>query len=144
MINLHSLFNIASIVIGFVSAICFCNGALSIKSKDIALASATIVDGNPTHMHSLSTQKAQQITGAIFLIFSFGLQAAVVLVQEDTQIPLPPFFQSPIVQILIILLVASAIAFLAVSHTTTRTEKAAQQELRNLIEGQSKKQHVAQ
>lgn len=131
MVNLHSLFNIASIVIGFVSAICFCNGALSIKSKDIALASATIAGSNPTHMHSLSAQKAQQITGAIFLIFSFCLQAAAVLVQEDTQIPLPLFFQSLIVQFLIILLVASVIAHRAVSQITTRTEKAARQELNN-------------
>lgn len=139
MVDLHSLFTIASIVIGFVSAICFCNDAMSVKSEDIALASATIVGGNPAQIKSLSAQRAQYIVGAIFLTFSFLLQAVVVLTPKESQIPLPPFFQLPPVQILTILLAASAVAFLAISKITKLTEKAARRNLQKMIDQQNQR-----
>ena len=136
MVNLQFLFNLTAIAIGFVSATCFCNDALRNKAKDIALSSATIVGWNPTQLKALSAQKAQYIVGAIFLTFSFGLQAAAVLIPKELQIVLPPLFQTPLVQLSTILLVASAIAFLAISCISKGTELKAQKYLKDLIAAQ--------
>jgi hypothetical protein len=125
MVDIPSAFNIASIAIGFVAAICLCIGAATTTPKSIALASATIVDSNPTLMRSLSAQRSQYIVGALFLIVTFARQAAAVLTPKDSQLQLPLFFQSPLVLLFSVLLVAGAVAFLAISRITTTTEKEA-------------------
>jgi hypothetical protein len=132
MVNLQNLLNIAAIALGFVAAICFCIGAATNKIKDIALSCATVPGGNLNHSNSLCAQRAQYIVGATFLIFSFGFQAAAILIPKECQLLMPIFFQSSFVQLLTILLAASAIAFLGISSITTRTQAEAQKELISL------------
>ena len=139
MVNLQFLFNLAAIAIGFVSAICFCNDALTNKTKDIALSSATIVGWNPARLKSLSAQKAQYLVGAILLIFSFALQAVAILIPKETAILLPPVFQSPFVQLPTILLFVLVISYAPIYRITKSTEEAAQQYLQSLIEQQKRK-----
>lgn len=136
MVNLATLLSITSIAVGFVAGICFCIGAATNKIKDIALSSATIVGGNPAHMKSLSAQKAQYLIGALFLVISFCFQAGAVLIPKESKIPLPPFLQLPPVQFFAVLLVASAIAFFAISRISKGTEEAARKYLKDLIEAQ--------
>lgn len=144
MNDLPTALNIASISIGFVAGVCFCIGAATTKPIDIARASATIVGGNPALMRSLSMQRSQYIVGALFLVASFCLQAVAALVQKDTPLPIPPIFQSPLALLLAVLFLASALAWLAVSRTTTKTEMEAQRELRALQQNQRGGNHEFQ
>lgn len=136
MTDLPTALNIASIAVGFVAGVCFCIGSATTKPKTIALASASIIGANPALMRSFSMQRSQYIVGALSLIVSFLLQAAAALVPKDIPLPLPPFFQEPLALLLSVLLLASVLAFLAVSRTITTTEQAAQQELLLLQENQ--------
>lgn len=95
MVDLNAMFNVASIAMGFVAAVCFCIGAASNSPKNIALSSATIVGANPGLMRSLSAQRAQYLIGALFLVASFALQVGVVFVPKDVRVALPFVPESP-------------------------------------------------
>jgi hypothetical protein len=131
MIDLPSVLNIASIAAGFVAAVCFCIGAITMSPKTIASASATIAGGNPTLMRSLSEQRAQYIVGAAFLVFSFSLQAAVLLFPKDTPPPPPLSIQSPLALLGTTLILAGVIAYLSVRYATAMSNRASEQELEN-------------
>lgn len=142
MVDLQLFFTIASIAIGFVASVCFCVGAATNTHENIALSSATIVGGNPAQIKAMSAQRAQYIVGALLLIFSFGLQAAAILTPKDIPTHVPPFFQSPLLLLLVVLLVSSVIAFLAISHITKGTGKAALAHLHSLIAQQNERQQT--
>lgn len=139
MFDLQAAFNIASIAVGFVAAICFCIGAATNDPRSIALSSATIVGSNPATMRSLSGQRAQYLVGGLLLVASFGLQVGVVLVPKETQICLPAFFQSPLVLLIFVLATASLVAFLAIRWLTNHTIQAANDSLQRMREEQTRR-----
>ena len=139
MVDLNAMFNVASIAMGFVAAVCFCIGAATNRPKNIALSSATIVGANPGLMRSLSAQRAQYLIGALFLIASFALQVGVVLVPKDVQVALPFVPESPLALLVSVLVLASAVAFFLVKWLTNRTIQAANQSLGQMREDQARR-----
>ncbi len=137
MIDLQSIFNIASIAIGFVAAVCFCIGAATNGPSNIAKSSATILNANPATMRALSAQRAQYLVGALFLVASFALQVGVVLIPKETTIAVPFILQSRLGLLAVVLFVASAIAFFSIRQLTERTVQAAQNSLQAMIEEQA-------
>jgi len=132
MLNLSSLLNLASIVIGFVAGICFCIGAAKMKTKDIARSCQTVAGWNSAQTKSLSEQRAQYLIGAWFLVFSFVLQAVAILVPKEFQIAIPFILQLPLVQFLVFLLFAGLIAVFAILNISKRTETAVQKILKGI------------
>lgn len=137
MFDLQSIFNIASIAIGFVAAICFCIGAATNGPNNIAKSSATILNANPATMRALSAQRAQYLVGALFLVASFGLQVGVVLTPKETAIAVPFILQSPLGLLASILLIALSIALFSIRKLTERTVQAAQNSLQAMVEEQA-------
>ena len=139
MFDLQTTFNIASIAVGFVAAICFCIGAATNDPRNIALSSATIVGSNPATMRSLSAQRAQYLVGALLLVASFGLQVVVVLAPKEAQVTLPVILQSPLAVLVSVLAIASVVAFLAIKWLTNHTIQAADVALDRMKEKQTRR-----
>jgi hypothetical protein len=120
---LSELVSIASIVSGFVAAVCFCVGAATTNTEHIKALSSTYWNFNKHLVHSLSAQRAQYAVGALLLVVSFGLQSAAVLGVPDIHLALPQAAQSAPVLFAATLAACSLLAFCSVRAISTRTER---------------------
>lgn len=88
----HDLTLLAATV-GLVSAGFFSFGAMSIGPTEICLQATSYYDYSEPLVQGLSAQKSQSIVGAIFLVFSFGLQVAAVVVSPNTESRFPQWLR---------------------------------------------------
>ena len=119
---MSELLTIAAIVVGFVSAICFCIGGLS-GAKQISVMAGTYWNYNEPLARSLAAQQAQYIVGALLLVASFGLQAAAVLAGQATAQALPQWLPRGACLFLVVLAPTAFLAWLAVRVLAASTTK---------------------
>ena len=94
MLTYQSLFSLAASVAGFVSALSFCVGNIFNTVENITLQSTPFWDFNKHLAKALVTQKAQYLTGGLFLFLSFILQLCSAIPSTISSMPLEPPYQS--------------------------------------------------
>lgn len=88
--TLSTFLNIFGLCIGFISAIFFAIGALTMTPTKIQRVAATYWNSNQHWGDSIADQRADYIVGAVLLLLSFASQLAANLV--------PPSFEPSLLQ----------------------------------------------
>ncbi len=109
--ELATFLSILGTSIGFVSAIFFAIGSISLSPSDIY---STVVARHTINHHlyeSISKQRAEYVAGSVLLLLAFCAQMASSLVPKDTS---PAFLQSPTCAWLMFGLVITALLLAAI------------------------------
>jgi len=94
----------AAACLGFLAALCFCIGSLTLSASQIRQLAATKYNWNPHIGQSLAGQKAEYVTGALLLAVSFLLQLWAIGANPATVLCLPQSLQSvPLLALAILL-----------------------------------------
>ena len=135
--------NVIGLFLGFVSAIFFAIGALTMTPAKIQKVAATYWDANQHWGDSIADQRADYIVGALLLLVSFSAQLSATLVPSAFEPSLLQPFGCAIAEIvafLAFLLVCSVLLRNAIAKSTKQqvrqcqTEELVAQELASKIE----------
>lgn len=83
--SLSVFLNILGLCLGFMSAIFFSVGALTMTPDKIRKVASTYWDINENWGHSIAEQRADYIVGALLLLLSFSSQLSATLIPEEFQ-----------------------------------------------------------
>jgi DNA-binding LytR/AlgR family response regulator len=136
--TLQASLNLISISVGFIAGICFCAGAATNTSRQIANLAGSRIGYNLEIIQSFSAQRAQYLVGAILLMSSFGLQIAALMTAATTPGP----FESATAVVVITALVASALAYFAIRVITKKTAASAEATIKSAIAQQREKSRL--
>jgi hypothetical protein len=90
----HFVFTLIAASVGFVSAIFFCIGNAFNTSMKIVRQSTPLWDFSEPVARALTTQRAQYIVGAVFLVATFILQVVASLKSSTNPASLPKWLHS--------------------------------------------------
>jgi len=113
--------NVVGLCLGFVSAIFFAIGALTMTPAKIQKVAATYWDANQHWGDSIADQRADYIVGALLLLMAFFSQLLATLVPSDLEPSLLQPFGCAIAEIaaaLVLLLVCSVILRNVIAKST--------------------------
>lgn len=134
--------NVIGLCLGFVSAIFFAIGALTMTPAKIQKVAATYWDANQHWGDSIADQRADYIVGALLLLLSFFSQLSATLVPSAFEPSLLQPFGCAIAEIvaaLTLLLVCSVLLRNAIAKSTKLQVRQMQAEIQAAQEAEAKR-----